>query len=133
MTFLQFPDVNRGRGSFRIVRRPVHLALCSLLALASCGPPTWQGGIHALLAWSPDGVRVVEVPPEGPAERSGLRAGDRILEVDGTKVAGLPSERVQKLLSGDVGSTARLLVLRDGRRVELEVAREPYVSKGVRP
>lgn len=136
MTFLQFPVVNRAAAAseaWRIVPALVHLALCTLLALASCGPPTWQGGIHAHLAWSPEGVRVVEVPPESPAERAGLRTDDRILSVDGKEVTGLPIEKVAKLLSGEVGSTARLLVLRDGDRVTLEVARAPYVRKGDRP
>ena len=76
---------------------------------------------------------MVEVPPESPAQRADLRAGDRILRVDGKAVAGRSSEDVQKLLSGEVGSTASLEVLRDGQRLTLQVVREPYVKKGVGP
>ena len=78
-------------------------------------------------------MRVVEVPPEGPAQRAGLRAGDRIVAVNGAPVTGRTSEEVQKLLSGEVGSTASLEVLREGERLTLHVAREPYATKGERP
>lgn len=106
------------------------LALCGLLELGGCGPATWTGGVHAQLAWSERGVRVVEVPPDSPAERGGLRAGDRLVSVDGQTVAGLTAEKVQQLLAGEVGSTARLQVLREGETRTLAIKREPYAAKG---
>jgi carboxyl-terminal processing protease len=121
MTGLSFPVVNR------------LLWLCGWLALSSCGPPTWSGGIHAQLAWSHEAVRVVEVPAHGPAERAGLRVDDRVVSVDGKPLAGLSGEAVHKLLSGEVGSTARLEVLRGADRVALSIVREPYQTKGVGP
>jgi carboxyl-terminal processing protease len=75
-------------------------------------------------------VRVLEVPPESPAERAGLRANDRIVAIDGKPIAGRDSESVQALLSGDVGSVAQLQVLRDGQPVAIAIEREPYVRKG---
>jgi carboxyl-terminal processing protease len=71
------------------------------------------------------------VPGEGPAHRADLRPDDRIVSVDGVALAGRDSEAVQRLLSGEVGSRARLEVLRDGRLVTLAVEREPYAKKGV--
>ena len=105
-------------------------ALCGSLLLIACGPPSWQGGIHAVLAWSHAGVRVVEVPPDGPAQRADLRAGDRIVAVDGKPVAGRDSRAVQQLLSGEVGSRATIEVLRDGQPLTLSIEREPYAKKG---
>jgi C-terminal processing protease CtpA/Prc len=102
------------------------LALVAWIALVSCGPPAWRGGIHALLAWSPDGVRVVEVPTDSPAERAGLRAEDRVLTIDGRPTSGLTSEQVQQRLSGEVGSVVMLEVLRGDERLPLRITREPY-------
>ncbi|HEY6876422.1 MAG TPA: PDZ domain-containing protein [Polyangiales bacterium] len=98
------------------------------IALSACGPPTWRGGIHALLAWSPAGVRVVEVPPDSPAARAGLLVDDRLVTIDGRPVAGMTLEQVQQRLSGEVGSTATLEVLRGDRELELFVSREPYAK-----
>lgn len=111
-------------------RRLLVLVLCSWL-ITACGPPAWRGGIHAQLAWSPHGVRVVEVPEEGPARRADLRPDDRIVAVDGVALAGRDSDAVQRLLSGEVGSRATIQVLRDGELLTLQVEREPYARKGV--
>lgn len=97
-----------------------------------CGPPAWRGGIHALLAWSPAGVRVVEVPAESPAERAGLLIDDRLVTIDGRPTAGMTSEQVQDRLSGEVGSTVALEVLRGGKELELFIVREPYATPSER-
>ncbi|GGT10317.1 peptidase S41 [Streptomyces tanashiensis] len=47
------------------------------------------------------GVRVTRVQPGGPAERAGLRAGDRLVSVDGRPVDGLSVSEVVSLLRGD--------------------------------
>lgn len=124
--FDQFPVADR-RGIFAAI------IAAGWVAIASCGPPSWPGGIHALLAWSEAGVRVVEVPADSPAARAGLQPGDRILQVDGKALTGRSSQDVQQLLSGEVGSTASLEVLRDGEVLALHIAREPYAKKGVGP
>jgi carboxyl-terminal processing protease len=101
--------------------------LCALLA--ACGAPRWSGGIHALLAWSERAVRVTEVPAGGPAERAGLRAGDVIFAIDRKPIAGLSSEQVRALLSGEVGSSVELEIERDGEHQTLRVERAPYRRK----
>jgi membrane-associated protease RseP (regulator of RpoE activity) len=103
--------------------------LCSSFLLAACGPPSWQGGIHAVLAWSHAGVRVVEVPADGPALRAGLRPGDRIVAIDGNPVADRDAQEVRSLLSGEVGSRVTIEVLRDGRPLTLSIEREPYTRR----
>jgi len=120
MTRLPFPVVNR------------LLAAGVVVAVVSCGPPTWAGGIHAHLAWSHEAVRVVEVPTNSPAQRAGLQVDDRVVSVAGTPVSGLSGEAVHKLLSGEVGSTVTLEVLRGAERLTLSIVREPYEPKGDR-
>jgi carboxyl-terminal processing protease len=118
MKRLPFPVVNR------------LLVVGYVLVVLSCGPPSWAGGIHAQLAWSHEAVRVVEVPTNGPAQRAGLLVDDRVISVDHKPVAGLSGDAVHKLLSGEVGSTVSLEVLRGAERLTLPIVREPYETKG---
>ncbi|MFQ5829574.1 MAG: Do family serine endopeptidase [Candidatus Methylomirabilia bacterium] len=67
-----------------------------------------------------DGAVVVEVFPNGPAARSGIRAGDVIVAFQGK-----PIRRVGELprltAKTPVGTEARLTVLRDGKELALTV------------
>jgi S1-C subfamily serine protease len=112
------------RGLFGVAGRPLGAALiaCSL----ACGPPSWPGGIHAVLAASPRGVRVVEIPVGSPAMQSGLVPGDFILAIDGHPVADLPPAKLRALLSGEVGSSVLLRIDRGGVMREVSVQRAPY-------
>ncbi|MFE2556818.1 S41 family peptidase [Streptomyces sp. NPDC059352] len=61
-------------------------------------------------------VRVTRVQAGGPAERAGLRAGDRLVSVDGRPVGGLSVSEAVALLRGDgvPGSAVALRVERGG-------------------
>jgi serine protease Do len=66
------------------------------------------------------GVEVVEVVEGGPAAQAGLRAEDLIVAVDGAPIAGV--DDLHKLMVSDaIGRVVRLAVLREGRRLELEL------------
>jgi S1-C subfamily serine protease len=66
------------------------------------------------------GVEVVEVVEGGPAATGGLRSEDLIVAVDDTPIAGV--DDLHKLMISDaIGRTIRLSILREGRRVELEL------------
>jgi predicted metalloprotease with PDZ domain len=60
-----------------------------------------------------EGVMVSAVWPGGPAERAGLRVGDRIMRVEGRRVTGGAYE-VQRRLEKMVGRSAELIVERRG-------------------
>lgn len=61
-------------------------------------------------------VRVTRVQAGGPAERAGLRAGDRLVSVDGRPVGGLSVSEVVALLRGDgVPGSAVALRIERGR------------------
>jgi membrane-associated protease RseP (regulator of RpoE activity) len=95
-------------------------------ALIGCGPPSWPGGIHAVMASSSRGLRVVQIPVGGPAANGGLQAGDTIIAIDGQPVADLPAAKLRALLSGEVGTTVLLRVERAGTLHELPLQRAPY-------
>ncbi|WP_329623165.1 S41 family peptidase [Streptomyces sp. NBC_01255] len=71
-------------------------------------------GLSAGRAADGTAVRVTRVQAGGPAERAGLRAGDRLVSVDGRPVGGLSVSEVVSLLRGDgvPGSAVALRVER---------------------
>ncbi len=96
------------------------------------------GGIGSLIR-SMDGNVYISEPYEGfPAQKSGLLAGDRILEVDGIDISNKDQEEVSKLLKGRAGSSVAIKVQRLGedKPVKVDVLREeikipdvPYYGK----
>jgi serine protease Do len=66
------------------------------------------------------GIEVVEVVEGGPAATGGLRSEDLIVAVDGTPIASV--DELHKLMVSDaIGRSIRLTILREGRRLELEL------------
>ena len=66
------------------------------------------------------GIEIVEVVPQSPASRAGLRSEDLIVDIDGQPVAGM--DDLQRLMDGDaVGRDVKLGVYRDGRLVSITV------------
>jgi carboxyl-terminal processing protease len=64
---------------------------------------------------------VVKTVPGGPSEKAGLKAGDRIVEVEGKAISGkeLDSDKAQKLLKGKGGSEVVVAVARRGNEKSL--------------
>lgn len=59
-------------------------------------------------------LTVVETLPQGPAEQAGVKAGDKIVEVDGTTLEGMPTEKITVLLKGPRDSKVTIKVIREG-------------------
>ena len=57
---------------------------------------------------------IVRVITGSPAEQAGLRAGDRILAVNGASTKNLPTEQAANMLQGEEGTTVALTVAADG-------------------
>ena len=75
----------------------------------------------ALNLSSAGGVIVVNVEPNGPADRAGVLIGDVLLEFDDTPVS--DTADVQAVLSPEsVGKTFRVQMIRGGARVEVAIA-----------
>jgi carboxyl-terminal processing protease len=72
------------------------------------------GGIGAMIQMRDDWV-VISEPYEGkPAQLAGLKAGDKILEVDGKSAKGKTSSEVSAILKGQPGTKVTLLIEREG-------------------
>ena len=66
------------------------------------------------------GVEIIEVTPDSPADRAGLRAEDLILELAGTCVRGV--DDIQRLMVGDlIGASVDVVVLRGGEPLRLRL------------
>ncbi len=59
------------------------------------------------------GVRIVDTFEEGPAEEAGLRANDRIIEVDGISILDYTLYEAIGLIRGPAGSEVELLIERE--------------------
>ena len=59
---------------------------------------------------------------EGPAHKAGLRHGDELITVDGTAVSGKSYEQMVKMIRGEVGSTVKLQVKREGEENPREIS-----------
>lgn len=83
------------------------------------------GGVGIRFLIHEDTLVVTHVLPNSPSERSGLNAGDRIVQVDDsllteTKVT---NEKVMSLLKGKEGTNVELIVDRHGERKNILITR----------
>lgn len=66
------------------------------------------------------GVLISEVVDNTPAQKSGLKNGDVVIEFDGTEVRDVQSFRI-KVAATPVGKTVKMKILRDGKEKEINV------------
>ena len=92
-------------------------------------------GIGVVFNMATDTVIVLNVIPHGPSDKAGVKAGDRIIEIDDSLVAGrkIPQNAIVKRLRGPRGTKVRLGLDRQGisDRVEVEVERGVIPIKSV--
>ncbi|HEY0050604.1 MAG TPA: S41 family peptidase [Pyrinomonadaceae bacterium] len=89
-------------------------------------------GIGVSILQHRDGVYVQSIVPDTPAEKAGLRYGDRFLEVDGKDAKAWTSAEVSKNVRGERGTPVKIRIERAGQEkpVEFEITRDavPYPS-----
>jgi carboxyl-terminal processing protease len=71
-------------------------------------------GIGIVFNAMTDTITVLNVIPQGPSDKAGVRAGDRVMRIDGKPVAGqgIPQDSMVKLMRGPRGSKVNLSVKR---------------------
>lgn len=67
-----------------------------------------------------DTVRVMSVIGDGPSERAGLMAGDRIVRIDDSTAVGLSEDEVTSRLKGEIGTQVDVTIQRPGAGAPLE-------------
>lgn len=68
--------------------------------------------------------QVMDLKPDSPAAKAGVRVHDRIIEIDGTDVKNKDLPEVAKLLRGEAESDVRLFILRKKKKITITVKRE---------
>jgi len=84
------------------------------------------GGIGAIITKNGDWVLVSE-PYEGfPADKAGLIAGDKFIEIAGESAKGKSTEDISKVLKGEPNTGVKVLIEREGfeKPFEVEIIRE---------
>ena len=82
------------------------------------------GGVGALIHQQNGKIYIAE-PYEGlPADKSGLKAGDRILEVNGVSTDGKTTSDVSAAMRGQSGTDVKLKLERDGTTFERTLTRQ---------
>ena len=92
-------------------------------------------GIGVMFNATTDTVIVLSVIPNGPSAKAGIVAGDRIIMVNDTLVAGvkMPQNDIVKRLRGKRGSQVKLSLRRQGvdELVDIEVIRDAIPIKSI--
>lgn len=70
-----------------------------------------------------DNFEVISVVEKSPAEKSGLKAGDRIVSVNKKSIEGLKFDEVINRIRGRAGSPVRVGVRRDGDELDFNIVR----------
>lgn len=82
------------------------------------------GGVGALIHQKGDSIYVAE-PYEGfPAQKAGIKAGDRYVSIDGESVAGKKVGDISEKLRGQAGTTVEVELERDGKTFTKTLKRE---------
>ncbi len=90
------------------------------------------GGIGALIRQKEDYVRISQPYEGSPADKGGLKIGDKILAVDGKDAKGFTTEQVSNRLKGEPGSKVRVTVEHlDGSQETVSLQRERIAIPGV--
>jgi hypothetical protein len=92
------------------------------------GPGLELGGIGANVVGSPDGIAFGAIYPGDPADRAGLKAGDRVTRVDGEDTDHMSVADAIQRLRGEVGTTVGVSVARaNGETLDVFITRGTIV------
>ncbi|MCR5064453.1 MAG: S41 family peptidase [Bacteroidales bacterium] len=81
------------------------------------------GGVGALIHQQGDKIYISEPYKDLPADKAGLKAGDRIMEVNGVSTEGKNNSDVSSAMRGQAGTDVKLKVERDGKVIERTITR----------
>ena len=80
-------------------------------------------GIGVEYSYVNDAAMIMKVFKYSPAEKAGLQAGDRIIQIDSTPVEGLDTMAIRELVLGEEGTIVTLKIERENKTLDVEVVR----------
>jgi len=87
-------------------------------------------GIGAAVRYDATGITIFEPYKDYPADRAGLKAGDRIIKIGDTPVTNTKGNAVE-LLNGDSGGAVKITFIRQGKVRETSLKRAAVALKAV--
>ncbi|PHR31661.1 MAG: hypothetical protein COA38_07590 [Fluviicola sp.] len=83
------------------------------------------GGVGVRFFVIRDTLCITNVLPNSPSQRAGLKAGDKIIEIDGQSVASkkVKNAKIMSLLKGKENTPVRLKIMRNGKVLSKKVIR----------
>ena len=88
-------------------------------------------GVYISPTSDDDLITIISPIAGSPAEKSGIKAGDKILKVDGTVVSAQKSDEAISMIKGKKGTEVELTIKRGEQILDLKVKREEIVSDTV--
>lgn len=89
-------------------------------------------GIGAEVGLRNDVVTIIAPLAGTPAERAGLRSGDKVYAIDKQSTVGLTVDEAVKKIRGDKGTTVTLTIARNGDKLrDISITRDTIVVKSV--
>jgi carboxyl-terminal processing protease len=72
-----------------------------------------------------DTINVINVVPDGPSFKAGIKTGDKFIKVNETPVAGkkITGDQIRKLLRGDLDTKVVITVLRESQTIPFTISR----------
>lgn len=84
-------------------------------------------GIGAQVEYKDNALTVIAPLSGSPAEKAGVKPGDRIIKVDGASISGLDLNRSVEKIRGPKGTEVTLTIQRNGNEFEIKVTRDKIV------
>jgi carboxyl-terminal processing protease len=97
---------------------------------------TYEGkfeGIGAVISMKDNQLTVVSPVADSPADKAGIKPGDKILEIDGQRTSTMSLVEAVFKIRGAAGTTVKLLVLHEGENepAEIPIVRAEITGKSV--
>ena len=89
------------------------------------------GGIGAQIGIRMDQVTLIKILDGTPADRSGLKAGDRVVKINNESTDGFTVDQAVAKIRGETGTTVKLLIQRDKTEKEFSITREEITAPSV--
>ena len=88
-------------------------------------------GVYMVTSTEVNGVVIVGVIEDSPAEQAGIQVGDVITKVDDVDYIGKKSEDVSNAIKGQEGTNVKVTVMRDSKEIDFNITRKSIKVKTV--